>query len=338
MKHNFILFFISGLVCAGALVGSRSAAALNVETLSATTPLVANLEPVNIRVQAGDQVRVRGFDGSVVYRAVPNRQALTVRVDETHSRLRNNGWQLNIHRNGHSIIVAVDGPTSKKLWNAILANTAESIPTYNLVLEGPSLPLEINWRKGQVQVSNLDADLKVTNLNGDTRVVGDNGDVSVSAQTGTIELAQLKGHVRIDSYDARVEVNNVKGELNLENFIGSSALGSISGQVAVTTYRGPTHLSGIKGALQSRSAQGAVFAEIEGNADVHMESQTGNVHLTLPKSGAWMDLGTSNGQILVPSFLKVTRLPAELLRTGHLHGINGGTVYVRTTSGNISVQ
>jgi hypothetical protein len=115
-------------------------------------------------------------------------------------------------------------------------------------------------------------------------------------------------------------------------------LTAVKGNLDFKNGNAPLRIDRFEGELRGQSGQGPVIAEIEGEADVRVRSQEGAVNLKLPESGAWVNLGTNEGQMQVPSFLKVTRLPSEQLRTGRLHGSNGGSVFVRTTSGEIRIR
>ncbi len=319
-----------------------------------------SIEPIKMHLASADRIRIQGFSGSVIYRANPMLNDITVHVHEMEPKLRHvtadDDWQFSFHRNDDTVLIEVQGPSSKDRWNNVLGQPGLASPRYDLVVDGPNRPLEIDWRHGHVQVLNLAAELHVTNLNGETDVQGGNGNVTIVAESSAIHLQFLKGHIDVDTYNSPVQISHLQGELSLENFIGTSDLADVSGSVTVTSYRGPMHLTGIKGnlefasgnaplhidkfqgVLRGQSIQGPVFAEIEGDANVRMHSQEGTVHLRLPASGAWLNLGTNDGQILGPTFLKSTRLPSEQLKTGRLHGSNGGSVYVRTTSGNIRVE
>src|SRR6185437_13529300 len=102
-------------------------------------------------------------------------------------------WQFSFHRDDSTVLVEIDGPNSKDQWNNVLGQSDLATPQYDLVVDGPNRPLEIDWRHGRVQVMNLAANLNVTNLDGETDVQGDSGDVSIAAEISTIQLQFLKG-------------------------------------------------------------------------------------------------------------------------------------------------
>lgn len=313
--------------------------------------------PVKMLTQPGDQVVIKGFRGGVEY--VVNKAATDVTVElkqqvkDEVSKLQDE-WQFLFKREGADIQIFIEGPTAKKIWAEALVNV--QIPEYFMKVTGPALPIHINWNEGRVVVSNLDNELHITTLKGDIAVMRGEGDLSVTNQEGDILIRDRKGTIHIDSYAAKVNAQNLEGKLDLENFIGESYVQNITGNVNLSFYKGITKVSNIKGRLEfkngnsplyiekfegelrGRSVQGPIFAEIKGEADVRLESAEGPVSLQLQSSGAWVNLGTAEGSLAVPSFLKLTRLPKQQIRTGRLKGLSKGSVFVRTTSGDIRIR
>lgn len=230
------------------------------------------------------------------------------------------------------------------------------LPKYDLRLMGPSIPLSINWHEGQIRVEKLQADLQITAQKADVGVGGGKGELKITNLEGRVLVRDHKGELHVDSYLATVEIENLEGQLDLENFTGESKIQTVSGNVMLSSYRGSTRVAGVKGRmefkngvsplhienfegeLRGRSAQGPVFADVRGEADVRVETAEGQVNLRLPASGAWVNLGTAEGSLAVPGFLKLTRLQSQQIRTGRLRGSNGGSVFIRTGSGDIRIK
>lgn len=317
--------------------------------------------PVKILTQPGDQVMIKGFRGGVEY--VVNKAAPDVTVElrrqvkDTTSELQSelqDEWQFLFKREGSEIQIFIEGPTSKQTWNNVVAATQR--PEYFLKVTGPMLPVNVNWNEGRIAVIGLDNELHIVALKAEISILRGEGDLSVANQEGSIVVRNRKGTVKIDSYNAKIDVQDIEGQFDLENFIGESLLKNITGNVTLNSYKGVSKVSKLKGRLEfkngnsplyiekfegelrGRSAQGAIFAEIKGEADVRLESAEGAVSLQLPASGAWVNLGTTEGTLTVPSFLKLTRLPTQQIRTGRLKGSVGGSVFVRTASGDIRVR
>jgi hypothetical protein len=319
------------------------------------------MNPVKIFLQAGDQVSVKGFRGEVLYTVDEKAKDITVSMTQ-QSQPKNpqkvlkyqDEWQFSFKRNESEIQIFIDGPASKQAWSEILISN--EIPEYYLKITGPSVPLNINWNVGRINVQNLNSELHIVAQKADIQVNKGEGDLDLTTQEGLIKVKDHKGKVTIDSYLAKVDVSNLDGQLKLENFTGESLVQNINGQMELSSFKGSTRIAGLtgrldfkngnsslyiekfEGELRGRSGQGAIYADVLGEADVRLESAEGPVNLKLASSGAWVNLGTAEGALAVPNFLKLTRMPAQQIRTGKLHGTKSGSVFVRTTTGDIRIK
>jgi len=317
------------------------------------------LVPVRMAIEAEDRIHVRGYRGDVTY--IVNENAKDISVSVTQSRATGGGaaanqdeWQFSFKRSGQLVQIYVDGPSTKPVWSEALATN--TMPKYDLKIVGPSRALDINWYNGQITVAQLNSEVNITTIQSDILVTEGTGDLTVTTQEGSIKVKGRSGAVKVDAYQAKIDIENIQGELAVHNFTGETTIDNIQGKVAMSTYKGATKVAGVKGQmefknglsplkierfegeLRGRTGQGAVIADIRGQADVRLESAEGLVDLRLPASGAWVNLGTAEGSLAVPSFLKTTRLPSQQIRTGRLRGANSGSVFVRTTSGDIRIR
>lgn len=313
--------------------------------------------PIKMMLMPEDQILIKGFRGEVEYVVNESLQDLTMVVEQKTAKANlrfKDEWQFSFKREGAVVQIFIEGPTSKPTWNEILA--LGEIPYYHLKVVGPSRPLRIHWNDGRIIVTQLKSSLQISSIKAEIQASGIRGDVMISTQEGSVRVRDSQGEVKIDSYLAKVEVENVEGRLELENFTGESKVRQISGQVDLSSYKGNTivaeakgrlefkngqsalHIEKFEGELRGRSGQGPVYADIRGEADVRLESAEGQVNLKLPGSGAWVNVGTAEGSLAVPNFLKLTRLPSQQIRSGRLRGSNSGSVFVRTTSGDIRVR
>jgi DUF4097 and DUF4098 domain-containing protein YvlB len=315
----------------------------------------SSMAPVRMLVQPDDRIQIRGYRGSVIYTVDETANDVSVQVTHEIATSHADDWQFSFKREGNTVLVLVDGPTSKSTWSEVLATN--SIPNFHLRLSGPSRPMDINWYEGDLTVNQLRSDLNVTAIKAKiTTVGGGQGELNISSQEGSITVRERKGSARIDTYLAKVDIDNVDGQLDVHNFTGDTDIQNVQGDVALSTYKGPTKIAGGKGKLEfkngnsplriekfqgelrGRSAQGSIYAEVQGEADVRVESAEGLVDLRLPASGAWVNVGTNEGNLAVPGFLKATRLPSQQIRSGRLRGSQGGSVFIRTTSGDIRIR
>lgn len=290
-------------------------------------------------VREGDRIAIKGFRGGVEYKVDPKAKDLRVeaREQEVNPPVHfKDEWQFSFKREGSVIQVFVDSPTSKQIWSEVLATSMQ--PEFYLKLIGPPLPLNINWNTGRIVVSNLASDLHITSIHADIIVSKCTGELSIANQEGYIQIREHTGQVKVDSYLAKVRIENTSGDVNLYSFKGVSVLSDIKGRLEFKNGNSPLRIEKFEGELRGESRQGSVFADIRGTADVRVESAEGAVNLKLPSSGAWVNLGTADGSLSVPNFLKLTRLQSQKIRSGRLKGSAGGSVFVRTGAGDIQLR
>ncbi len=327
------------------------------------------LAPIRLKVEPQDRIFIKGYRGRVEYFAKDNLTDIVVTVHEVERAnagaikkatkiFGSDDWQVTVKRENNTIIMSIDGPTSKQTWSELLVggNMSPEVPEFVISATGPSRPLEVSWHDGPIKIENLASELRVTSVKSNIEIAQGHGDATVSLQEGELDIKNRKGPLYIESYNAKVNILGSDGPVRLENFAGDTNLHGADGSVDFMSYKGAAKLAAIKGRLEfkngvgaihiekfegelrGQSAQGAVTAEILGDADVRLQSVEGAVNLHLPSSGAWVNLVTTDGQMTVPSYLKPTRLPTQIVRSGKLKGSASGSIYVRTTSGEIRIH
>jgi hypothetical protein len=350
MHRKSLLPLMAVILSAAVVIWTNSAAAKSLQ-----------LQPVKMAVAQSDSVHIKGYKGNIELLSNVAVKDITVEVTQispdnvsAEYKALLDEWQFQLRRDGNIVQVTVDGPTSKELWSQTLVSNVA--PEFNLKITLPAIPVEVNWAEGKIFSQNHASTLKITQNKGEVQVIGGEGDLNIVNQDGAIKVKNRKGAVAIDSYLAKVELENLQGQVDLENFTGESKVEKIEGNLTLTSFRGSTKVAGVKGRLEfksgnstmniadfqgelrGKSLQGPVTVEVLGEADVKLESQEGAVNLKLANSGAYVNLGTSEGSLWVPNFLKLTRLPNQQIRTGRLRGSNGGNIFVRTTTGDVRVR
>lgn len=310
--------------------------------------------PLSMAAHSGDRVSIRGFKG--VIEVMPNEQLEEVRVEVLSALLPGSSipWDVTLRRVGNEIQAHVDGPQSKKQWDEALVG--QELPEYHLRVRMPHIPVDINWDEGEVTVTSLNSAIRLVRQKGSTRILAGEGSLRASQQEGTLMVTGRKGSVDLDLYQAKTDISNVEGRMNIENFSGETELKDSEGELVFTSFRGDSRIANVKGRLQfdngnsplhierfdgevrGNSKQGAVHVNVVGRANVRVQSETGPVHLRLAGSGAWVNVGSREGDLHVPNNLKLTRLPSQQIRTGRLPGSGGGSVFVRTGSGDVRIR
>lgn len=322
---------------------------------------VLEFKPLTMELEKEDEIHIRGFDGSVKLVGRSQGRQLVVSVKQINSdkaprSVRNtfDEWLFSLQRKGKVIEIEVRSPPSKQAWRQLLMNGG--MPKFEIHVMAPAVPARIGWKSGSVEVSNWSAPLHILNEEGRTLVTGGKGPLKVVAQEGPLSVSGRDGVISLENYIGKVGVGRVKGQLTVENFAGDTVISESDAQIYLSSFRGTTEVkggsgrvefenerstlkvSGFKGDLKGSSGQGAVVAQLVGDADVRVSTQEGSVSLRLPNSGASVNAGTEEGAMYLPQSLQLTRLPNLKLMRGRLHGKNKGYVHIRTKSGDIRLR
>lgn len=311
---------------------------------------------------AEDRLSVEGFNGSVEIQSDEKRKSVTVSIQQINPKTNTqedketlDEWLFSMQKVGNEIQLVVRSPQSKATWSKLSYNQ-KLIPKFNLVIKTPQLPIQVSWRQGSVSVNQLKQSLAIALFDGNVQVTKLRGDLNVNQQKGQLTLKDIKGDVVFDGYNNKISATQVSGNMRLKNFSGSSRVISFNGQIDFETYngrlqvdksegrveffsdRGKIFLNQFKGDIKGKSDQGSISASLVGNTDVRIRSKDASVSLRLPNSAANINVGTKEGSLQAPKFLRLTRLPSLRVIRGRLRGKNPGQVYVRTESGSIRIR
>lgn len=344
---------------------NRFAYSLLLLVVVSSTPSWAStttFQPLSMEVKPGDQLVVSGFRGSVTIESDDSLKMMSVTLKQvTPKNLPGeysdslDEWLFSFQRVQNRIEAKVGSPLSKSLWAKLLANPQYQ-PEFKMIIKGPSIPVTLSWRQGPIQVKSWNASVKLNTLSSDVRVVGGEGPVSATQQEGVLKIVDRSGAIGVDTYKVVTEFNKIKGPIHVQNFSGKSKIAETDGKIDIYSYsgsfdvadgkgqiqfesdRGKIYVKKYEGDLTSETDIGSVYATLLGQARVKIKSRQGNVSLSLPNSGANVNVGTEKGSLNVPNYLRLTRLPNLQLMTGRLRGKNSGRVYVRTESGGIRIR
>lgn len=318
-------------------------------------------KPLNMQVQPGDQLMIQGFAGDIKF--IPNERANSLSIslkqinpkkgsDKVLSLLEE--WMFVMDRKDKKIRLIITGPASRRDWAPIVRQNG--MPQFHLIIRGPSLPVKISWWKGEVQFNQWKSSADINLLNGSIAVQKMEGDLKLFGQAGSMKVSQHKGQILIGSYRSTVLLNEVEGDVELENFAGKSQLFKVKGAVRYKGFKGALRLSDSEGDVQfesrqagiqlakhqgdikGRSAEGRVGLDLQGKVNVNVRSQAGEISLKLRGSGASVNLGSREGLIYAPSYLRTTSYPTLRVKQGRLRGREQGRVFVRTESGVIRLR
>ena len=312
----------------------------------------------SLTTQQGDRLFIKGFSGKLTLIGKPHVQTVSlwatrVNPQQMTSLSAKKDWGLSFRRVGRQIEIVVKGPSSKLGWN--FAQNSKR-PRFEIFVEAPPMPAEIHWQEAGVQIRGWRADLVVSVEKGRVDDSKGRGLHKISLQNGQLKVGSHEGELELESYKGKIDVFNSRARVNFENFAGVSQVEKVSGEIHFISYKGLTKLvqcegrvefkniqslvkiEKFKGVIRGQSKQGVIRVSSVGRADIRVKSEEGGIYLNLSQSGAKVNLGSVEGSIYAPKFLRLTRLPNFKTIRGQLRGRQPGDVYARTDSGPIYLR
>ena len=300
-----------------------------------------------MEVQDGDQLLVTGVNAQVNFVSIPGSRQLSLRG------ATENGWHLE--RRDHLLVIEGPQGDSRK---AVLDQLKAPGPREIIDLQGPSMPIEIHLREGTVFLNKGQHEARVDLKNGHLTSTGRSGLLKASVLKGDVVVSDGTGPIDLDVYQGSISLKNLQVEGDIQVFGGSISVDQSRGRLSLNTNqalskiqkfsgtlilengKGTVTGNGLQGRIEGSSAEGAVHLQIVGETEVHLKTQTARVQIQLPPtSGALLSLTTNEGDIAVPSELKVNRGALEKTVRGRVKGEAGKvSVTVRSQEGSIVVK
>lgn len=301
--------------------------------------------------QEYDRIVVVGLEGHVQLVGQPNAAKLRVTgIDET-----NEPGQFSLERKDRVLFIKMQEYSDKNEWKAALSKAAKRKP---LEFVGASVPVEIQLREGHVSSQKWSKELKISLVKGKVTSTGGSAALTVQLQNGDVSVQDQSSKLIADIYKGHLLVRNLQGDLEGSVFAGGMTIEKSKGVLSVNTTQAAAKVVQSSGTLQFENVKGTVVAQqfagrvdgqtLEGavnigivpDTDVHVKSTSGRVTVqTVGGSGAMVNLLSTEGEIVVPGELKVTRSATEKSVRGRLRGgEQKGSIVVRSQEGTIVVK
>lgn len=302
---------------------------------------------VGVPLQEGDRILLTGANAQVIVTATGGPRQLTLKG------ATEGGWSWQ--RQGS--VIEIQGPVadSRRGLQDQLKNPG---PRAQIEISGPSIPTEIHLRDGIVNLMQGSQEARVHLRNGRIVSMGRSGSLKASLNKGEISVNDGSGALDLDIYQGNVVLKNLQVEGDVQVFGGQISIDQSRGRLSLTSSNAVTRIQKFTGTLQMEngkgiftgtdlqgrvegtSAEGAVNLKIIGETEVHLKTQAARVQVNLPAaSGALLNLATAEGDLLVPSELKVVRTASEKSVKGRVKGETGKvSVTVRSQEGSIVVK
>lgn len=320
-----------------------------------------DFKPIKMAVDVTDTLIVKGFSGQVKLVHDPKSKEIEFKIKQVNPNIQSDEmkssldeWNLSLSKKSGQLIAEIKSPSSKSVWSSLLINS--EFPKFYLEIKGVSIPTKISWRQGDIFVSDWNSSLDIFLISGTIQIKNCKGDVFVDSKTGKLFVETFEGNLQIDSYSSDLNlinsngkseidlyegtaiINNFKGQSKIRTGSGSLAISDMNGRLEFETVAGSVKLDKFDGELRGQTDTGTIKGLLVGDADVRLKTSAGDVDLKVPGSGARVNVGSAEGQLHLPSYIHLTRLPNLKWARGRLRGEKKGSIYVRSGDGNIRIR
>lgn len=326
--------------------------------MSAISFILAHLvfQPVmaatfDVPVSEGDRLVLRGLEAQVQMVAQPGAALRVSGVEQSGAE-----GVFIIEKKNNIIEVRMNEYSGKRTWLNILPKANTQLK--KIEITGPALPAEVQLRGGSVVAQKWNKDLKVSLTQGRVAALNGAGTLQVYVQKGDVSVSDHLGKVEADSYSGSMTLKNIQGDVEASLFSGQMNIEKVRGFLTVSAQqsaakvnqsngtiqfesgKGSLNIQGFQGRIEGQNQDAAITIGMTLDSEVDVKSKSGKVSIqTPPGSGASLNLMTVEGEIVVPSELRVTKLSAEKSVRGRLRGdAPRGSIFVRSQDGTISVK
>ncbi len=323
-----------------------------------------NCETTQFEVEGTETLTIKGYRGKVILSGSSKAVNSKVRKKaqgpsqiEVKVRRKGNqeGWGCTIEKLDQEIKVEVRGPSTKEEWKE--GAWISSWPEFEFVVTGGNLPTVVSWYDGELAIEGWHGKVEaagqrlrgsVRENKGDFKILAHEGSIKVEKHEGAlfisgfspmVVLKSIEGSIRIENFSGPTQVEGTRGKVYLKSQKGKSTLKGIEGTLRVFNGEGPVVIRDLKGAIEGESRQGSMDIELKKLSQVRLRTAEGAVVIRPPKdSGAKVSLGSHEGPLFVPRFLKVSNYANMKVAAGRLTGDKPGTIHVRTLKGKIQLR
>ncbi len=311
-----------------------------------TTFLTAFAGTQEFPVKGTEKISINVKDAVLNFQANPNQKLLKVTMNDLAQedmviQVVDNGWQIS---------------------NKDAANKDEfgKINRKNRVIDiqGPSLSLEVHVFEGQITLNRWSKEALLHLQKGKILTKDTTTSLSIHTQSGEVAVTDHQGRLELDTYKANVAIKGLIGDVDMQNFSGDLLVDHGKGSMNLNIGQGSAKVLASSGALQfdlgkgvlttnqflgrieGQTTEGPVNINLGAEGEVSVKSQSGKVTIgNAATSGAWINLNTAEGEIFVPSPLKVSRDGSQKFIKGRLKGeAQKGSIFVRSQDGAIIVK
>jgi DUF4097 and DUF4098 domain-containing protein YvlB len=304
-----------------------------------------------VPVGPGDRLVIKGLDAQVILSGTGSGSLKISGIEDSGAI-----GAYSLVRKENVIEIQMKEFSNLKSWFDLLSKS--NLNSKKIEISGASVPVEINLKSGNIVAQKWQRELRVTMTDGKVNLSNGNGEIRAYLQKGEIGITDHLGKVTVDTFSGGVNLKNIQGDVDLSLFTGQLVLDRVkgfsiinttqaqgkvlqsSGTVQFENGKGNLMFQNFQGRVEGQTLEGGVTISAVADSEVDIKSKSGKISVQIPSSvGAVLNLLTTEGEIIVPSELRVTKIGSEKSVRGRLRGdaqkIN---VSVRSQDGLISVK
>lgn len=242
------------------------------------------------------------YDLEVAPQAIPAGSRVVIRVGRGDVTVRESDDN-ELHVSGKKIARAWSESEGTKMAEPVRVVIVKNGDTYEVQPKGYDLsdsrlrvdvevtvpkksPVSIKTDRGDVNVSDVSADLTVSEGNGDIDIRDTHGDVSIDTRKGDSKISDTTGDVKVSGKGGEIEVNNASGSFTVEgDFFGPVRADEVTKGVRLVAGKTDLTLSALAGHMEAGSGN-LDLVDTPGNlvlrtrdTEVNVENPGGRVNI-----------------------------------------------------------
>jgi len=228
---------------------------------------------------------------------------------------------------------------SASFWKNVVGGANEAFGAVEYSIKIPSTcDLSIDNGYGGVTIAGVNGAIEAQSGEGGVTIDQVTGKVTVRSSAGDVRLGSIEGPVDIAVTDGStrgellfgpVSVRQPTGEIDLQWVQGDIRIKSTSAKINIRQENGSLDLSSSTGSI-------AVQTNLDSEQDFFVETQSGNIELSVPQSASGtLDIRSQAGNIRTDVPVTITAMSKRQLRGAF--GSGGVKISLVSTSGDVTV-
>lgn len=178
--------------------------------------------------------------------------------------------------------------------------------------------------------------LSINNISGDIDVENINGDVKLKTVSGDIRLEDIKGDVDCYTLSGDIRINNISGEFNITSKSGDISINNIEKEGFIKTYSGDLKIKdgNFEKILLSTFSGDQRVDNVNINDSMEIKTMSGDIDINLLTKDIKILIETKSGEGKINYEGKITNIDRGEMSFGE----GNKKLFVKTISGDINID